>query len=117
LTVKRCFRAVLGQEHGLPGMVAAIQTFGSQIEFNPHLHCLVSDGLLLPGGEFVPLPLYDEEFERLLTETFRRLVLDELVKANRLSLSFREKLLSWQHGGGSGSLRPTPYRPPPESAR
>jgi hypothetical protein len=48
----------------------------------------------------VPLPLYDEEFERLLTETFRRLVLDELVKANRLSLEFREKLLSWQHGGG-----------------
>ena len=100
LTVKRCFRAVLGQEHGLPGMVAAIQTFGSQIEFNPHLHCLVSDGLLLPGGEFVPLPLYDEEFERLLTETFRRLVLDELVKANRLSLEFREKLLCWRHGGG-----------------
>ena len=27
-------------------------------------------------------------------------MLDELVKANRLSLSFREKLLSWQHGGG-----------------
>ena len=48
----------------------------------------------------MPLPLYDEEFERLLTETFRRLVLDELVKANRLSLSFREKLLSWQLRGG-----------------
>ena len=27
-------------------------------------------------------------------------MLDELVKANRLSLSFREKLLGWQHGGG-----------------
>ena len=46
------------------------------------------------------MPLYDEDFERLLTETFRRLVLDELVKANRLSLLFREKLLTWQHGGG-----------------
>ncbi len=46
------------------------------------------------------MPLYDEEFERLLTETFRRLVLDELVKANRLSPEFREKLLCWRHGGG-----------------
>jgi hypothetical protein len=27
-------------------------------------------------------------------------VLDELVKAHRLSLEFQEKLLSWQHGGG-----------------
>ena len=48
----------------------------------------------------MPLPLYDQEFERLLTETFRRLVLDELVKANRLTFLFREKLLSWLHGGG-----------------
>ncbi len=31
-TVKRCFRAVPGQEDGLPGMVAVIQTFGSRIE-------------------------------------------------------------------------------------
>ncbi len=100
LTVKRCFAAVLCQEDGLPGMVASIQTFGSKVEWNCHIHSLVSDGVFLPGGEFVPLPLYDEEFERLLTETFRRLVLDELVKANRLSLEFREKLLTWQHGGG-----------------
>ena len=91
---------MLGQEHALPGMVASIQTFGSKVEWHPHIHSLVSDGVFLPGGEFVPLPLYDQEFERLLTETFRRLVLDELVKANRLSLSFREKLLCWQHGGG-----------------
>jgi hypothetical protein len=56
----------------------------------------------------VPLPLYDEEFERLLTETFRRLVLDELVKANRLSLEFREKLLSWQRGGGFSAFAEAP---------
>ena len=98
--MKRCIQAVLGQEGGLPGMVAAIQTFGSKVEWNCHIHSLVSDGVFLPGGEFVPLRLYDEEFERLLTETFRRLVLDELVKANRLSLEFREKLLCWRHGGG-----------------
>ena len=27
-------------------------------------------------------------------------MLDELVRANRLSLEFREKLLCWRHGGG-----------------
>ncbi len=40
------------------------------------LHCLVSDGGFKKGGEFVPFPIFDEDFERLLTETFRRLVLD-----------------------------------------
>ena len=33
LTVKRCFQAVLCQERALPGMVAAIQTFGSKVEW------------------------------------------------------------------------------------
>ena len=46
------------------------------------------------------MPPYDEGLERLLTETFRRLVLDALVKAERLSEEFRERLLSFRHGGG-----------------
>jgi hypothetical protein len=81
-------------------MVVALQTFGSQLQCNPHLHCLVSDGLFRKGGEFVPFPLFDEGFEKLLTETFRRLVLDALVKARRLSEDFRDRLLSFGHGGG-----------------
>jgi hypothetical protein len=81
-------------------MVAAIQTFGSQTRWNPHCHCLVADGLFLGGGDFLPLPPYDEEFERLLTETFRRLVLDALVREERLTEGFREKLLTFRHGGG-----------------
>ena len=57
-------------------------------------------GLLLPGSEFVPLPAYDEELERLLTETYRRLVLRAPVRENRLTESFGEELLRFRHGGG-----------------
>ena len=99
-TATRCQRAVLGRDDGVPGMVVALQTFGSQIQWNPHIHSLLSDGLLLPGGEFIPMPPYDEGYEELLTETFRRLVLDALVNEERLSPAFREKLLTWRHGGG-----------------
>jgi hypothetical protein len=56
--------------------------------------------LLLPGGEFVPLPAYDETLERLLTETFRRLVLEALRKEERISETFLESLSTWRHGGG-----------------
>jgi len=59
----RCaFRAVrlLYQEHfarrdALPGMVASIQTFGSALNFNPHVHALVTEGVLEHGGAFSPL--------------------------------------------------------------
>ena len=100
LAIRRTFAAVLGQEDARPGMVVALQTFGSQLQFNPHLHCLVSDGVFRKGGEFVPFPVFDEDFEQLLTETFRRLVLDALVTAHRLSEDFRDRLLSFRHGGG-----------------
>ena len=65
------------------------------------MHALVADGLLLPGGDFIPMPLWSEEFEEVLTETFRRLVLDALVREDRLTEAFRERLLSFGHGGGS----------------
>jgi len=81
-------------------MVASIQTFGSQLQWNPHTHCLVSDGVFFRGGDFVPGRLYDETVERLLTETWRRLVLDALVGEDRLSEGFRDQLLSWRHQGG-----------------
>jgi len=99
--VTRCWRAALGRHDGVPGMVASIQTFGSYgANWQPHVHGLVTDGLLLPGGEYVPLPVYDEELERLLTETFRRLVLEALREEERLSEEFLESLLTWRHGGG-----------------
>jgi hypothetical protein len=45
-------------------------------------------------------PIYDEDLERLLTETFRRLVLEALREEQRLSEEFLESLLTWRHGGG-----------------
>jgi hypothetical protein len=81
-------------------MAAAIQCFGSLAQWNPHVHSLVSAGLLFRGGEFVPMPPMDEKIERLLTETYRRLVLDALVEEDRLTEGFREELLRWGHGGG-----------------
>ena len=35
-TVRRCFGVLLGEEDGRPGMVTAIQNFGSQAQWDPH---------------------------------------------------------------------------------
>jgi hypothetical protein len=38
-------RDTLDLPEGLPGIVMAIHTFGEYLDFHPHLHALVADGL------------------------------------------------------------------------
>jgi len=46
----------LGLPDGLPGIVMAIHTFGEYMDFHPHLHALVADGLFVRSGLFYVLP-------------------------------------------------------------
>ena len=48
----------------VPGMIAAIQTFGQLLHWNPHIHSLVTCGAYTPEGEFLHLPDFD--MDRLL---------------------------------------------------
>jgi hypothetical protein len=66
--------------------------------FQPHIHAIVTAGLIERGGIFHPLSGLDTE---AIEQGFRRLVLDRLVRAERLSEAFRENLLSWEHSGFS----------------
>ena len=55
-TVRRVYQELHGTRDSLPGMVASIQTFGSQLQWNPHVHSLVSDGMSDLPPNVVPLP-------------------------------------------------------------
>ena len=74
------------------------------------MHALASDGLLLPGGGFVLMPPYDERLEELLTETYRGLVLFALVREERLTEGFRDRLLTFRHGGGFSATHTSKLR-------
>jgi hypothetical protein len=78
--------------------VASIQTFGAALPFHPHVHALSTDGLFSRDGTFVPL---DPPDVRAIEELFRRLVIAALLRAERLSEEFAERLLSWEHSGFS----------------
>ena len=54
-------------------MIGAIQTFGDLIHWHPHLHALVSEGVFLQDGTFMPLP-------KLATEPFLKLWVQEVFK-------------------------------------
>ena len=47
---------MLDRQDVVPGMIAAIQTFGQLVQWNPHLHCLVTCGSFTPDGDFLELP-------------------------------------------------------------
>jgi hypothetical protein len=60
-----------------PGMVIAIQTFGTaSLGWNPHLHTLASEGGWSEDGVFEPLSLFDDE---TLAELFRHEVFKMLL--------------------------------------
>jgi hypothetical protein len=66
--------------------------------FHPHVHAIVTDGVVTWDATF--LPLLEPDLEAL-GELFRRLVLSALRHADRLSESFHERLLGWSPSGCS----------------
>jgi len=82
----------------MPGVIAAIQTFGDRINRHPHLHFLVTEGGADEAGDFHKLPRIDDS---RLTELFAREVLADLVRKELLSPEWAERILSWRHTGFS----------------
>ena len=88
---------------GVPGVVASLQTFGSfGANFHPHLHALVTEGVITPDGRFHPV-IWPGQRQR--EERFRRRFLARLRRAKRLSPSFHETLLAWRRSGFSVDAR------------
>ena len=89
------FEALRG-EGLVPGVLAAIQTFGERINFHPHLHLLLTEGGVDWVGIFHRLPRLDDA---RLAEIFAREVLRFLVGKGLLSPEWAERILSWRHTG------------------
>ncbi len=96
-TVKEMLQAATEDNTVVPGMIVAIQTFGSNdIHWHPHLHCLVTNGAFSPDGTFhaiygLPPSLIREVFEHKI---FRMLLREELITEERVRM-----ILSWRYTG------------------
>ncbi len=80
----------------MPGVIAAIQTFGDRINFHPHLHFLVTEGGVDEAGVFHKICRIDDS---RLAELFGREVLGCLVRKQLLVPEWAERVLSWRHAG------------------
>jgi ribosomal protein S27E len=91
-----CYFEVLAGSELMPGVIAAIQTFGDRINVHPHLHFLVTEGGVDETGIFRKIPRIDDS---RLAEIFAREVLGFLVHKELLSPEWADRLLSWRHTG------------------
>jgi Putative transposase len=71
-TVREMMAAAVDESHARPGMVAVIQTFGSSLKWYPHIHAIVTRGVFLDDGSWLPIPFVDSHKAELL---FRHKVL------------------------------------------
>ena len=79
-------------------MALSIQTHGSLLNWQPHIHALVTDGGFRPDGTFVRLPAHSTE---VLTEAFRRGVLKLFVERELFEPDAAQGMLEWMHSGFS----------------
>jgi len=95
-TVREMMAAASDEPDARPGMVAVIQTFGSSLKWNPHIHAIVTRGVFLANGQWHPIPYVDtHKAELAFRHKLLRLLRDrDLISEERIDL-----LLSWRHSG------------------
>jgi len=83
-------------DDAVPGASIAVQTYGDFLNFNPHLHAIVSDGSFLEDGSFQTASVFMLED---LEEAFQYEVLKMLKKEGKINDVIIENMLSWHHSG------------------
>jgi hypothetical protein len=87
------FRAACKDRGVVPGIIIAIQTYGDLVNFHPHLHALVTDGVFTPTGWFVAFPTIDlyvlEQFFRQRPTAHSPLLVQSLAASSGPCVSVR----------------------------
>ena len=98
-SVKELFQDAAQDRRSLPGMIASLQSYGDDpTRFHPHLHSLVTDGLVSAEGSFVPIPCPDPV---QIMELFRHKLVKALLAREKISPRLVEIMQSWRHPGFS----------------
>ena len=82
----------------IPGVILPIQTAGNLMVWNPHTHCLVSDGFFDKQGKFHTTPQIDSNQSMII---FREKVFKMLKDNTRISDILIFKMRHWNHSGFS----------------
>ena len=94
----RSLAECLGVDGYQTGVILTLQTAGDALNFNPHLHGLLSNVLFAADGSRISLP---EISTSTITERFCELVLSKFCKLELISDDVMSQILSQEHSGFS----------------
>ncbi len=94
--IKRYLQSSVDDKNPVPGANIAVQTYGNFLNFNSHLHAIVSDGCFSKDGDFHMDPGFMLED---LEEIFQYEMLKMLKKEVKITDAVIENMLSWRHSG------------------
>ena len=78
-------------------MIASLQSYGDDpTRFHPHLHSLVTEGLVSPEGSFVPDACPDPV---CIMQLFRHKLVKTLLAREKISPRLVEIMQNWTHPG------------------
>jgi len=98
-SVKELFQDAAQDRRSLPGMIASLQSYGDDpTRFHPHLHSLVTDGLVSPQGSLVPVPCPDPV---RIMQLFRHKLIKALLAREKITPRLVAIMRNWRHPGFS----------------
>ena len=78
LVIKKYRQSSTPDNDVVPGDSIAVQTYGDFLNFNPHLHAIVSDGCFLKDGDFHMAPGFMlENLEKIFQYEFLKMFKNE----------------------------------------
>ncbi len=90
--IKRYLKSGVADTDAVPGASIAVQTYGDFLNFNPHLHAIVSDGCFSKDGAFHMTPGFMRED---LEKVFQYEVLKMLKKEGKIKDVVIEKAVDY----------------------
>lgn len=83
--IQRMFLKVNKSKNFTPGFICVLHTFGRPLEWNPHIHCLISEGGFSDDGHWRKVTHFNYTY---LRNSFRTALLNEL--ESRIGSSFKK---------------------------
>ncbi|WNC17624.1 transposase [Brevibacillus brevis] len=82
-----------------PGIIVGLHTFGSKMNFNPHLHMLVTMGGMKNNGEwktydFIPFEMLRKQWQTIVLKLIRRMLSEEEKK--KIQPLLQKVLCQWR---------------------
>ena len=93
-TVRDLIHEALGSKKYTPGAVVSVQTFGSLLDFHPHLHILTTWGGFDTAGRF--RQVREIPSQETVSRLFRHKILKMLLREHAVTQEIVDNMLSWK---------------------